>query len=570
MYPTLYYLLQVLVCSAVLMVYYLLVLRNKKFHQYNRFYLLGVAVVSWIIPLIKIVWDQQHAGVKQVDIINVVANGNTAVEALLASKQASFNWLSILPNIYVGVSLFLATAMVFALLRIYKMYKSYECNNLQQFYLVMTREKGTPFSFFSYIFWNAEIDVQTPAGKQILQHELTHVKQYHSIDKIGMQLILIVGWFNPFFWLLKKELDMIHEFIADKKSVENGDTASLAQMLLTTAYPGQQFPLTNPFFFSPIKRRLKMLTNVKNPSFSYARRIVVLPLLSIVVLLFAFRAKEEKMIAPVSMIDTTKKVMIVQGYKISPEDTLIASKEKSQSVVIRMDGAGASINGQKPLFVLDGEVISESIMSVIDPTKIESVNILKDQAAVAVFGEKGKAGVVQITTKKGAAGEKLADGRIVIKGRVLEEPRKLEEKRIIISADTIVSNGGNVFLKSDNVATDAVELKGKTILLKSNNLKDVEFMSKNFDGAGIVVEELNGVKGNGKKSGITISGSPSGSTPGLILVDGEKKTKKELDAISPDQIKSVQVLKGESVIKEYGAEAKDGVIKITTKKKVNL
>ncbi|MEK0414112.1 MAG: hypothetical protein RL070_1600 [Bacteroidota bacterium] len=591
MYPTLYYLLQVLVCSAVLMVYYLIVLRNKKFHQYNRFYLLGVAVVSWIIPLIKIVWDQQHAGVKQVDIINVVANGNTAVEALLASKQASFNWLSILPNIYVGVSLFLATAMVFALLRIYKMYKSYECNNLQQFYLVMTREKGTPFSFFSYIFWNAEIDIQTPAGKQILQHELTHVKQYHSIDKIGIQLILIVGWFNPFFWLLKKELDMIHEFIADKKSVENGDTASLAQMLLTTAYPGQQFPLTNPFFFSPIKRRLKMLTNVKNPSFSYARRIVVLPLLSIVVLLFAFRAKEEKMIAPVSLMDTTKKVMIVQGYKISPEDTLIASKEKSKSVVIRMDGAGASTNGQKPLFVLDGEVISESIMSVIDPTKIESVNILKDQAAVAIFGEKGKAGVVQITTKKGAAGEKLADGKIVIKGRALEEPRRLEEKRIIIMADSAKKGQQIAIIKSENeqalelkalneldeledyiekLKGKAESLKGKTILLKSNNLKDVEFMSKNFDGAGIVVEELNGVKGNGKKSGITISGSSSGSTPGLILVDGEKKTKKELDAISPDQIKSVQVLKGESVIKEYGAEAKDGVIKITTKKKVNL
>lgn len=561
MYPTLYYLLQVLVCSAVLMVYYLLVLRNKKFHQYNRFYLLGVAVVSWIVPLIKIVWDQQHAGVRQVDIINVVANGNTAVEALLASKQASFNWLSILPNIYVGVSLFLATAMVFALLRIYKMYKSYECNNLQQFYLVMTREKGTPFSFFSYIFWNAEIDIQTPAGKQILQHELTHVKQYHSIDKIGVQLILIVGWFNPFFWLLKKELDMIHEFIADKKSVENGDAASFAQMLLTTAYPGQQFPLTNPFFFSPIKRRLKMLTNVKNPSFSYARRIVVLPLLSIVVLLFAFRAKEEKMIAPVSMMDTTKKVMIVQGYKISPEDTLIASKEKSRSVVIKMDGAGASSNGQKPLFILDGEVISESVMKVIDPNKIESINILKDASAVAVFGEKGKGGVVQITTKKGAAGEQLVDGRIVIKGRALEEPRKLEEKRIVISADTIVSHGGTVFLKSDNVASDALELKGKTILLKSNNLKDVEFMAKNFDASGNVIEKV--------KVEIQPKGS-SQNPPSLIFVDGEKKTKKELDALSPDQIKSVQVLKGESAIKEYGAEAKDGVIKITTKKKVNL
>ena len=638
--------------------------------------------------------------------------------------------------------------MLVSLYRVYKIYTTHECSNLQQFYLVMTRVKGTPFSFFSYIFWNAEIDIQTPAGKQILQHELTHVTQYHSIDKIVIQLNLIAGWFNPFFWLLKKELDMIHEFIADKKSVEHGDAASLAQMLLTTAYPGQQFPLTNPFFFSPIKRRLKMLTNTKNPTFNYLRRLIVLPLLAVVVLLFAFRAKEnmntivplsktytvvlnaghggedkgaiaadgtteaqlsleivrqiqalnknekiklvltrdadltqsvvavsefanaqspdlfvsihlnnvegtsanktkyegaeiymaakdkavdydanyklannlaatlqeigtpfngvktrEKGIwvlqavqcpsalieagylsnnkelakiknadyqkklaasilrgienylidqekgASIEVRDTTKKVMIVQGYKISPEDTLIASKGNNKSsVVIKMDAAGGAGNAQKPLFILDGEVISESVMKVIDPTKIESINILKDQAAVAVFGEKGKAGVVQITTKKGAAGEQLADGRIVIKGRALEEPRKVEEKRIIIMADS-------------------VETKGKTVLLKSNNLKDVEFMAKNFDGDGNVVVET---KGNGKKSGITFSGSPSGSTPGLILIDGEKKTKKELDALSPDQIKSVQVLKGDALIKEYGPEAKDGVIKITTKKKVDL
>jgi TonB-dependent SusC/RagA subfamily outer membrane receptor len=728
------------------MVYYLLVLRNKKFHQYNRFYLLGVAVVSWIVPLIKIVWEQQHAGVRQVDLLTVVAAGNSEIEALVASKQESLDWVSLLPNLYVGVSICLAIAMMVSLYRIYKIYTTHECSNLQEFYLVMTRVKGTPFSFFSYIFWNAEIDIQTPAGKQILQHELTHVKQYHSIDKIGMQLILIVGWFNPFFWLLRKELDMIHEFIADKKSVENGDAASLAQMLLTTAYPGQQFPLTNPFFFSPIKRRLKMLTTNQNPTFNYVRRLIALPLLAVVVFLFAFRAKENtNNVAPLSktytvvinaghggedkgaiaadgtteaqltlaivnqmqalnkndkiklvltrdaditqsvvavsefanaqspdlfvsihmnnidgsaankakyegaeiymaaknkavdydanyklanhlaatlqevgtafngvktrekgiwvlqavqcpsalieagylsnnkeltkikdpdyqqklaasilkgienylsnqergtnnvVMDTTKKVMIVQGYKISPEDTLIASKEKNKSVVIKMDGAGASSNGQKPLFILDGEVISESVMKVIDPNKIESINILKDASAVAVFGEKGKGGVVQITTKKGGSDAAPANGRIVLRGVPTDNSKVLEERVLIIS--------------------DTVEAKGKTILLKSNNLKDVEFMAKNFDGAGIVVEET---KGNGKKSGITFSGSPSGSTPSLIFVDGEKKTKKELDALSPDQIKSVQVLKGESAIKEYGAEAKDGVIKITTKKKVNL
>jgi TonB-dependent SusC/RagA subfamily outer membrane receptor len=718
------------------MVYYLLVLRNKKFHQYNRFYLLGVALVSWIVPLIKIFWQQERSGVRQVDLLNVVAVNNSEMEAMVTSQQHSLDWVSLLPHLYVGISVFLAVAMLVSLYRIYKIYTTHECSNLQQFYLVMTRVKGTPFSFFSYIFWNAEIDIQTPAGKQILQHELTHVTQYHTIDKIVIQLNLIAGWFNPFFWLLKKELDMIHEFIADKKSVEHGDAASFAQMLLTTAYPGQQFPLTNPFFFSPIKRRLKMLTNTKNPTFNYLRRLVVLPLLAVVVLLFAFRVKENNnAVAPLSKTytvvlnpghggidkgaiasdgttesqlsleivrqmqalnknekiklvltrntdvfqsvvavsefanaqspdlfvsihlnnaegtsanktkyegaeiymaakdkavdydanyklannlaatfqeigtpfngvktrnkgiwvlqavqcpsalieagylsnykelakikdadyqkklaasilrgienylidqekgasievkDTTKKVMIVQGYKISPEDTLIASKGNNKSVVIKMDAAGGTGNAQKPLFILDGEVISESVMKVIDPTKIESINILKDASAVAVFGEKGKGGVVQITTKEGKNNDAPATGRIVVRGMPLDNSRTLDERVLIIS--------------------DTVQLNGKTVLFKSNNLKDVQFMEKNLEEAG-------------KKSGITFSGSPSGSTPALILIDGEKKTKKELDALSPDQIKSVQVLKGDALIKEYGPEAKDGVIKITTKKKVDL
>lgn len=737
MYPTLYYLLQVLVCSAVLMVYYLLVLRNKKFHQYNRFYLLGVALISWIVPLIKIFWQQERSGVRQVDLLNVVATNNSEMEALVTAKQESLDLLSLLPNFYVGVSICLAVAMLVSLYRIYKIYREHECTNLQQFYLVMTRVKGTPFSFFSYIFWNAEIDIQTPAGKQILQHELTHVKQYHSIDKIVMQLNLIVGWFNPFFWLLKKELDMIHEFIADKKSVENGDAASLAQMLLTTAYPGQQFSLTNPFFFSPIKRRLKMLTNTKNPTFNYLRRLIVLPLLAVVVLLFAFRAKENNnAVAPLSktytvvlnaghgggdkgaiaadgtteaqltlaivhqmqalnkndkiklvltrdaditqsvvavsdfanaqspdlfvsihlnnvegtsanknkyegaeiymaskdkavnydanyklannlaatlqeagtpfngvktrnngiwvlqavqcpsalieagylsnnkelakikdagyqqklaasilkgienylvdqekgmgsvVIDTIKKAIRVQGFKISPEDTLIASKENSKTVVIKMDGAGGANNGQKPLYVLDGEIISESIMKVIDPNKIEAINVLKGPSATSLYGDKGKDGVIMITTKTGNAG-KDDRGPIVVRGYKIDKQAAGKDGKIEIVADTVMANVNS-------------------ILIKSNNLSDAKSMSKNMDEVTVVQGSKIVVKTEGKK------------VPALIFVDGEKMTQKEMDALSPDQIKSVEILKGDAAIKAYGAEAKDGVIKITTKKKVNL
>ena len=204
--------------------------------------------------------------------------------------------------------------MLVSLYRVYKIYTTHECSNLQQFYLVMTREKGTPFSFFSYIFWNAEIDIQTPAGKQILQHELTHVTQYHSIDKIVIQLNLIAGWFNPFFWLLKKELDMIHEFIADRKSVKNSDASALAAMILTAAFPGHSLSLTNPFFYSPIKRRLLMLSKLQNPKVGYISRLLLLPLLTVLFTAFALKIKETDAASRIPRLEKSLTVVIDAGH----------------------------------------------------------------------------------------------------------------------------------------------------------------------------------------------------------------------------------------------------------------
>jgi TonB-dependent SusC/RagA subfamily outer membrane receptor len=282
---------------------------------------------------------------------------------------------------------------------------------------------------------------------------------------------------------------------------------------------------------------------IKQKAFSnYVNRFIHLSLLSIVVLLFSFRTKEEKMTKAVSIKDTTKKVMIVQGYKISPEDTLIASKGNNNSIVIKMDGAGAGSNGQKPLYVLDGEVISESIMKVIDQNKIEAINVFKGPSASSLYGDKGKDGVIMITTKKGNAG-KDDRGPIVVQGYRIDKQAAGKDGKIEIVADTVVI------------------ANGKTVFIKSPNLKDGEFMAKNFDGAGNVIEKVK-VEIQ-EKSG-------SKTSPSLIFVDGEKKTKKEMDALSPDQIKSVEIIKGESAIKAYGPDAKDGVIKITTKKKVDL
>ncbi len=293
MSSTLYYFLQVILCSGIMVGYYWLVLRNNRFHQYNRFYLLAIALFSWIVPLIKIQWNKPvETDPRLIQFFSVIADNNTEIEAGLHKGWLQYGWQGSLLLIYSLVAIILLVGLIKSLFQIYQLLKTHSCKSVGDVFLILTQAKGAPFSFFRYIFWHESIDLKSEAGKQMMQHELAHVQQKHSFDKISIQLILIAGWFNPFFWAIKKEMEMIHEFIADKKAVANGDSASLAQMLLAAAYPQQQYLLTNPFFFSPIKRRLAMITKNTNPKYSYMRRLIVLPLLAIVVVLFAFRTKE--------------------------------------------------------------------------------------------------------------------------------------------------------------------------------------------------------------------------------------------------------------------------------------
>ncbi len=415
MLATTYYFLQVLLCSALMMGYYWLVLRNKRFHQYNRFYLLMAAIVSWLVPLVKIQWGHTEA----IQFLNVVANNNSQMDVIIADSGFRFNWSSLAISVYFLVAGILLIGMLHAFYRLYHLLKTHSYKSVGEVYLVLTQAKGTPFSFFRYIFWNEEIDIRSDSGKQILQHELTHVQEKHSFDKVLMQVVLIAGWFNPFFWMIKKELEMIHEFIADRKAVKAGDTAALAQMLLASIYPQQQFALTNPFFFSPIKRRLKMLANQQNPRFSYIRRVVVLPLLAIVIVLFAFRNKDQKMATTIS-VESVLEQVVMQGKELLKNSNLDTAKpNKPDSLVLILDGKGSKIiyssikdTSAKPLLLIDYKKVSKEEADQLDPTLIATVDVLKEERSKAVYGEEGKNGVILITTKVYANEHKASSPKI--------------------------------------------------------------------------------------------------------------------------------------------------------------
>lgn len=350
-----------MLCSAIMYAYYLIALRNKKFHQYNRYYLLFAAVFSWIIPLIKINITNTEAKAEPVNnLIQIVASNNTEVENFVVTNNVKYiDWISIVNISYIAVSAVLLFVFFGALVKIFRLLKANSAKQIDGVHLILTNDSSTPFSFFKYIFWNRAIDIQCEEGKQMLQHELTHVREKHSADKIIMQLIIILGWANPVFWIMRRELSMIHEFIADKKAVADGDASTLANMLLYAAYPKQHYLLTNPLFFSPIKRRIIMMTKNTNPKFSYLRRLVILPLLAVVVMLFAFRANNESNVK----LDKMYTVVIDAGHggtdggAVAPDGT----KESDLAIAFAKAVQAANTNKNIKIILSRTEDVTQSV-----------------------------------------------------------------------------------------------------------------------------------------------------------------------------------------------------------------
>ncbi len=416
-----YYLLKVSVCSGVLFSYYFFMLRNKQFHQYNRFYLLGTVIVSFIIPVAKIkFWNETvQQEMPAIKLLKVVATRDAIVEESLKSSSILSDFNSFTFIIFSLISAALLVWLITGIVRIGILIRSNPNKSWNNINFIFTEAKGTPFSFFKYIFWNKNIDLQAEEGKHILQHELTHVQEKHSADKLFLHIALVIGWLNPFFWLIRKELNMIHEFIADEKAINDGDTDSFSAMLLKTAYPQHSFALVNSFFHSPIKRRLIMFTTSKKPSYSYLRRLMILPLLSFVIVFFSFKTKGQNSYespnnsAKVSTSNSGKVVGINEskGNKTrdAGTDTTIEMTDRNAHTVIAVNKREMNIktyNVDTPailnaLVVVDGVQMNSKDFNIknIPAEKIQEIHVLKGIAANEKYGEKGTNGVIEITTK---------------------------------------------------------------------------------------------------------------------------------------------------------------------------
>ncbi|RAJ87808.1 TonB family protein [Chitinophaga dinghuensis] len=289
------YFLQVICSSGILYGYYLLALRNKRFHEWNRYYLLLLPIVSLLVPLLKIPLESTDTSASFVYAYTYTAV--TIREGL--SSRPTFSYQYLLTILYWIIAALLLLRLLVSCWRIIQLAKRLPQEPVQDYILVALDQPTSPFSFFSWIFWHYDTPMYDPQGKRMLQHEMVHVRQYHSIDKIWMSIISAICWFNPVFYLTQKELALVHEFIADKKAAGK-EISGYAEAILQSAFQSRQFAITNDFFYPPIKRRILMLTQIQKDRFSYLRRVMILPVAGIIFCSFAFVAAAKQTSMPVA------------------------------------------------------------------------------------------------------------------------------------------------------------------------------------------------------------------------------------------------------------------------------
>jgi len=453
------YLLKSMIYSGIFFGYYSLFLKNTIYHSYNRYYLLVSMALSLYFPVVSItlspISKEQVAATPALKYL-MYRSTNTV-------QEEHIPWEIIAMGI---ISTLLVCYLAYSIIRIFRIKAMNAKKSMGDFTFIETDLEEAPFSFFSNLFWKKSISMEEENGQKMLQHELVHIRQKHSRDRLFSQLICSIFWMNPFNWLIQKELQNIHEFIADRDAVGTGEVDAFAKMLLHTYYGNHFLNPSHSFYYSSIKRRITMLTTSNTPKYAYLRKVAVLPLIAISLILISFQLSAQKpkkkeeaatqytvTMRPDSTTfsdpKTGKKVFSVATRDMPPppppapapgaptpptppnppesisiiklngnvDSSSIVMKGMHNGDVITVSVKGSNKNispkeqanivlkpssgeKMKPLIVIDGVITSEINLNDLNPTNIQSMNVLKGEGAKVKYGEKGANGVVEITTKK--------------------------------------------------------------------------------------------------------------------------------------------------------------------------
>ncbi len=578
--------------AGLLYGYYQFFLRNQRFHHYNRFYLLAIALISIIIPFINIpvnlFWgSQQHSTLVQtLKVIN--ASGWEEPVIIYARRNPWTQWMTVQNGLYAVYTAGLLTgAMVFlrSLLYIRRLRKNNSHEIIDHLKIYQTAEPGTPFSFFRSIFWDRKLALDSFQGQQIFRHELFHVKEKHSADILLMELLCCMAWFNPIFHLIKKEIKAIHEFLADEYAVSSSNRYEYAELLVLHAIKQKTPLLVHPFFHNQIKRRITMITqsNLVRRS-GYLRRIMALPLLFVLVSAFAVKlVHKPSTILPAHYAAKNITVVIDAGhggkYPGTISDEKIAEKDITLSIAQK-------IKALAPGFNID-IVLTRSNDALVGNAKdlredlLNRVAIAKNANAAAFISIHVNATVTPNTDSTGIEAW-ISGKKDDTKARQLASTLLTSLKSTYATNETIQQREVGVQVLDHNscpaVLLECGFINNPVDLAFINNAANQEKVARKIlEG---IVQYSNAQTGNNGASDnrltekdtvvtIAVSGQKDNVTTEIVdvkLFETDTISAKELSMLNPDDIKALKVDAPKNLVTVY---FKNGTAKYASVQQVN-
>ena len=282
------YILKSAVCLAIFYLFYRLLLSKETFHRFNRMALLGVMLLSCLLPLVKVTVEQAspvNAQVMSMEDLLLMYQWNS--EAVVEEGSRPFHWQEGLVLVYFVGLFFVIVRHLWSLGRMLYLIRHSRCERVDNgIRLVVHRRKLAPFSWMRYIVIS-ETDLKE-SGHHILVHEMAHIHYRHSWDLLLAEACAWLQWFNPAIWLLKQELQNIHEYEADEEVLRQGINAKEYQMLLIKKAVGARlYSIANSFNHSSLKKRITMMIRKKSNPWARAKYLYVLPLAAVTVAAFA-------------------------------------------------------------------------------------------------------------------------------------------------------------------------------------------------------------------------------------------------------------------------------------------
>jgi TonB family protein len=284
------YILKTILCSAVLILFYYLVLQKEKIYRFNRFYLLFSIVFAFIVPLITIKTRQQAGIIPDIVYQQISSFQSTISQQALSPVKDNTAPVNYILLIYLAVTLFLLSRFLINIYVLFKKIKINDCVPYNGARIVLTTVNHVPHSFLNYIFIHKEDFEKGRIEKEIFSHELAHIKQRHSLDILFIELITLIAWINPLLYLYRKAIQLNHEFLADDFVVNTLSTPRDYQhLLLDKAMQPSALVLSSSFNYLETKKRIIMMTRETSFRTAILKQIALIPVIGAAVFLFSTR-----------------------------------------------------------------------------------------------------------------------------------------------------------------------------------------------------------------------------------------------------------------------------------------